>query len=356
MNSYRDYEVEDFVCDDSFIEWVLNPQKENSDFWDNWQRENPDKVTRLQNARAILMAIRVKDNYKHLTEGDISNIVNYVNKRGTEMQEAKVAQMDRPSSTWLKVAASIAVLFTLTIGYRYLTNNVNKRPDNKTSLPALVEANLIRIKNQSKEGLVVKLSDGSLVVLSPNSNLAYPKSFSASTREVTLEGKGFFEVKKNPKKPFFVHTKYLTTKVLGTSFIVNASANQISTVVVITGKVMVNRTDDPQENNWITLTPNKQVAYAPSTEKFKTDTVANHSTLSADVAYNAFVFKETPFLNIIQKLEEAYHITIYYNGDKYGKTSVTGDISKLSLDEKIKFICKAVNANYQIEAGRISIH
>ena len=35
MNSYRDYEIEDFVCDDFFMEWVLNPQKENSDFWDN---------------------------------------------------------------------------------------------------------------------------------------------------------------------------------------------------------------------------------------------------------------------------------------------------------------------------------
>jgi transmembrane sensor len=355
MNSYRDYEVEDFVCDDSFMEWVLNPNKGNSDFWDNWQRENPDKVTRLKNARAILMAIRVKENHKHLTEGDISNIVNYVNKHGTEMQEAGEVQMERQSYTWLKVAASIVVLFTLAIGYRYFTNSTIKRPSNHTSLQAPVETSLTRIKNQSKEGLVVKLSDGSLVVLSPNSNLAFPKSFSGSARDVTLEGKGFFEVKKNSKKPFFVHTKYLTTKVLGTSFIVNASVNQVSTVVVITGKVMVSRTDDLKESNWITLTPNKQVAYVRSTEKFKTDTVINHSTLSADIAYNAFVFKETPFLDIIQKLEEAYHITIEYNSDKYGKTSVTGDISKLSLDEKIKFICKAVNADYQIEAGRIRI-
>ncbi|MFD0751845.1 FecR family protein [Mucilaginibacter calamicampi] len=356
MNSYRDFEVEDFVCDDSFIEWVLNPQKENSDFWDKWQRENPDKVTRLQNARAILTAIRVKDNNKHLTEDDISDIVNYVNKHATGMPEAEVVQMPRRSYTWLKVAASIVVLFTLAIGYRYIISNVNKKADNVTALPAPFETNLTRIKNQSKESLVVELSDGSVVVLSPNSNLAYPKHFSAPTREVTLEGKGFFEVRKNPNKPFFVHTKYLTTKVLGTSFIVNAAENQVSTVVVITGKVMVNRTDDQQESNWITLTPNTQVAYAPSTEKIKTDTVVNHPTLSADVAYNAFVFKETPFFNIIQKLEEAYHITIDYNNDKYGKTSVTGDISKLSLDEKIKFICKAVNANYQIEAGRIRIY
>ncbi|MGY3212839.1 FecR family protein [Mucilaginibacter sp. HD30] len=356
MNSYRDYEIEDFVCDDFFMEWALNPHKENSYFWDNWQRENPDKIARLQNARAILMAIRVKDNHKHLTEGDISNIVNYVNKHGNDMQETEVVQMERHSYTWLKVAASIVVLFTLTIGYRYLTNNVNNVAKNKTSLPALVETNLTRIKNQSREGLVVKLSDGSVVVLSPNSNLSYPKHFWGTTREVNLEGKGFFEVKKNPKKPFFVHTKYLTTKVLGTSFIVNAAVNQISTVVVITGKVMVNRTDNPQDNSWITLTPNKQVAYAPSTEKIKTDTVVNHPTLSADIAYNAFVFKETPFLTILQKLEEAYHITIEYNIDKYGKTSVTGDISKLSLDEKVKFICKAVNANYQIDAGRIRIY
>ncbi len=356
MNSYQDYEVEDFVCDDSFIEWVLNPQKENSDFWDNWQRENPDKVTRLQNARAILMAIRIKDNDKHLTQHDISNMVSYVNQHSTETQVAKEVEMRGRSYTWLKIAASVVVLFTLAIGYKYLTNNVNKGAVNQPSIPPTVETNLTRIKNQSKESLVVKLSDGSVVILSPNSNLAYPKSFSGSTREVTLEGKGFFEVKKNPDMPFFVHTQYLTTKVLGTSFIVNASLNQISSVVVITGKVMVNRTDDPKENNWITLTPNKQAAYVPSTEKLKTDTVVNHPVLSTDMAHSAFVFKETPFLDIIQKVEDAYHITIDYNKEKYGNTSVTGDISRLSLDEKIKFICKAVNSNYQIEAGRIRIY
>jgi len=355
MNSYRNYEVEDFVCDDFFIEWVLNPQEETSAFWDNWQQENPEKVMRVQNARAILLAIRVKDNNKHLSDNDLSNIDDYVRKHAIDLKHDNVVPIERKLYNWLKIAASITVLFVLAISYQYFKRKPNVSHNNSPS-SVTTETNLTRIKNRSKEGLVVKLADGSVVVLCPNSNLAYPKNFSGLVREVTLEGKGFFEVKKNPAIPFIVHTKYITTKVLGTSFVVDASANKESRVVVFTGKVVVNRNDDPKESNWVTLTPNKQVAYAPTTEKMKTDTVMAHPALAADMAHNEFVFKATPFFDIIQKVEGAYNITIDYDEEKYGKTSVTGDISKLSLDEKIKFICKAVNADYHIEGGRIRIY
>src|SRR5688572_10325532 len=107
MNNYRNYEVEDFVCDDFFIDWVLNPKTDNSVFWDNWQRVNPDKVKHIQHARAILLAIRVKENEKQLTDNQVAEMVEYVQK---QIADEQIDSMDKKSVypfAWIKIAASI---------------------------------------------------------------------------------------------------------------------------------------------------------------------------------------------------------------------------------------------------------
>ncbi|PJJ79245.1 FecR family protein [Mucilaginibacter auburnensis] len=355
MNNYRNYEVEDFVCDDFFIDWVLNPKTDNSAFWDNWQRTNPDRAKYIQNARAILLAIRVKENNVQLTEREIENLIQNVQLRIAEEEVAEAPNKTTLSFLWLKVAASIVILFSLGIAYNYIKNEGSAR-NHDLATGKVREVEFTRIRNTSKEGLVVNLADGSIVVLRPNSTLSFPKIFVDSTREVTLDGTGFFEVKRNPKMPFIVHARSITTRVLGTSFTVSSAVNQASKVIVYTGKVMVNRADNKKTNKWVVITPNQQVTYVPSIEELKKDTVLNHQPLSVDVASHVFIFNETPFADVIEQLERAYNITIDYSEHKFGKTSVSGDISKLPLDEKIQFISKAVNAKCQIETGRVKIY
>lgn len=48
----------------------------------------------------------------------------------------------------------------------------------------------------------VLLGDGSTIWLNSNSSLSYPSSFNGKTREVTLNGEGYFEIAKDKRKPF----------------------------------------------------------------------------------------------------------------------------------------------------------
>src|SRR5690606_26341240 len=67
-------------------------------------------------------------------------------------------------------------------------------------------------------------------------------SFTGSSREVFMEGEVFFEIHRDESKPFIVHTKNLTTSVLGTSFAISEdAATQLSQVSVLTGKVKVGK-------------------------------------------------------------------------------------------------------------------
>jgi len=68
----------------------------------------------------------------------------------------------------------------------------------------------------------VHLADGSVVWLNAASSLTYPLNVaSAPQRKVQLKGEAYFEVAKDTKRPFIVHTAHQELQVLGTHFNVN---------------------------------------------------------------------------------------------------------------------------------------
>jgi len=88
------------------------------------------------------------------------------------------------------------------------------------------------------EKKTILLPDGSLVFLNSKSSISYSKDFK-NKRELKLTGEAYFEVKKNPERPFLVETEKIKTRVLGTSFNIKAYKNSQTMVSVNTGKVEV---------------------------------------------------------------------------------------------------------------------
>ena len=125
------------------------------------------------------------------------------------------------------MAASIIILFGATITFLQLA---------RTSKPIL---NIVITKTHEVKKIL--LPDGSVVWLNSSSRLTVPTTFNSEEREITInDGEAFFEVRKDPKNPFIVHTPKLEIKVLGTSFNVKAFKylHNVS-VSVKTGKVAV---------------------------------------------------------------------------------------------------------------------
>lgn len=100
-------------------------------------------------------------------------------------------------------ASAASILILATIGYYSL---------NSTNHPQPIE----HIATTGVEQ--IGLSDGTVVHLNEGASLIQNGDYGLSDRRVTLIGEAFFEVAKNPDKPFFVKTKATETKVLGTAF------------------------------------------------------------------------------------------------------------------------------------------
>lgn len=103
------------------------------------------------------------------------------------------------------------------------------------------------------------LEDGTKVWLNSKSKLTYPASFGNDSREVTLEGEGFFEVTRNEEKPFIVKTHKYDIKVLGTTFNVYAYNTKSSSfeTSLLHGSVDVISTEN--SNSHVLLKPHEKV-------------------------------------------------------------------------------------------------
>lgn len=95
-------------------------------------------------------------------------------------------------------------------------------------------------------GYNLKLADGTGVWLNAGSSLKFPVTFSDSTREVYLEGEGYFEVT-HTGTPFIVNAGNMDVRVLGTSFNISAYTDESTyKTTLVDGKVLV---DILGENN-----------------------------------------------------------------------------------------------------------
>jgi transmembrane sensor len=287
----------------------------------------------------------------HVAEEIIRHIFN------SEKNAARVLPLHkpRPFRRWI-IAASV-VLAMGVAGYFLLSLN-NK--GNQNSFTSQVPANSIVHAADNAGEKVIMLEDGSKVVLQPHSRLHFAKTFNQHTREVYLEGEAFFEIAKNPRKPFLVHCNTVVARVLGTSFNVNTNAKTGEVEVAVkTGKVQVyendtDKTETDKLHKAIILTPNQRVVYKPQNRHFETLLVEKPGPVNEETSI-LFTYDDEKLLNVFKHIEVRYGIEIIVENQHIYNCRFTGDVSTDDLYKKLDFICLATNASYEVNGTKILI-
>lgn len=83
----------------------------------------------------------------------------------------------------------------------------------------------------------ITLPDSTKVRLNSASSISFPLSFSATSRNVTLHGEAYFEVTRDPNRPFTVSMQNAKVEVVGTSFNVNSYDKKHPVVALVSGGV-----------------------------------------------------------------------------------------------------------------------
>jgi transmembrane sensor len=165
----------------------------------------------------------------------------------------------------------------------------------------------------------IVLSDGTVVWLNSASSLKFPFAFNTK-REVYLTGEAYFEVAKNPAKPFIVHIGQTAVQVLGTSFNINAyDENGISTALV-EGSV---KTWSGEHE--VLLKPGFEATFNQS-KGFNSHRFDEESILSwrQGIVY----FHETDLAEISHILNRWFNLNVVFDNNGLKEQTFTGAIDK----------------------------
>jgi len=214
--------------------------------------------------------------------------------------------------------------------------------------------NVLKIPYGKK--LSVTLQDGTVVMLNSGSTLSYPASFSGKDkREVYLQGEAFFEVAKNPERPFFVKTNTIYTQVYGTVFNVSAYAEDgVAEVVLVEGSVGVGEVDVNTSKTPQMLKPSQKASKLLDVES---GFVVEDVDVSSYVSWTKGIltFENEAMSNIIKKLERQYNIQIINQFEELGERRFTGMFDVEDIDRVLKTIQTHTRFSYQKEGKTITI-
>lgn len=237
------------------------------------------------------------------------------------------------------------------------------KPVTDSTIATTKENNVLwkQMANSSKHQQTIKLPDSSQVVLQPGSHLKYSPQFNESKREVYLEGEATFEVTHNANLPFIVYANEVTTKVLGTSFVIRAIKHeQRITVAVKTGKVSVYTNHDSEETstsaNEIILTPNQQIVYDKRQHEISKTLVEKPRVILPQDEIRRMRFEEAPVTEIFKALEKAYGVDIEFDENFFSSCELTTVISDDDIYSRLNIICDALGTSYVREHDRIVIN
>ncbi len=248
-------------------------------------------------------------------------------------------QQKRKRSIALGVAAVIVVLFTTTFLYKLYN-------------PFYTDTDYLVADVSYGQQLQVVLSDSTIVHLNSGSSLHYPATFDHSgIREVTLSGEGFFEVTKNPNKPFIVNSGEIRTKVLGTKFVVKRFNNDSPSVIVTEGRVNVSHENNTQIS--VDILPDEKVTFDKTAHTFVKTTVASENYMAwieGDI-----VFNNSNLIEVAKILERRFNISVKIHPAADTHCTISGKHTGAEISEVLESIGFINGINYSQSEDQIEL-
>jgi transmembrane sensor len=185
----------------------------------------------------------------------------------------------------------------------------------------------------------VVLPDQSVLYLNAGSHAKFAEEWSDS-REVELNGQGFFEVQ--PGSSFVVKTPQGQVEVLGTSFDVY-TREQDFRVACYTGKVRVTASDAVKD-----IVPG-QIAMLQENQLH----ISGFDVQRADWRSGNFYFTNEPLANVFNEIARQFNVTIETVG--LPDRIFTGRFSNTNLNQALETICLPMELTYQIKGNVVVI-
>ncbi len=330
---------QNFLLDEDFIQWQLFQTEEQNAHWEKFMRDNPHLEASIQEAIVQFSAIKMSkrtlpQSEKHALYALVMQNIKKYRKRRVFLQyvssiavvlvigivSAVYINLQKDNSLLIPQEGNTIVGQTLLDEEVYILSGDNKtsltnnskleftQNDNMVITDSAQTKQELKLASASMNKLVVPfgkrsnliLADGTKVWLNSGTEVDFPSKFTGQTREITVNGEVYVEVKEDAQKPFIVRTKSMDIQVYGTSFNVSDYNDDLTkTVVLVEGSVSVKTIG--QETK---LQPNRKLEITNGKITEQTVDVSEYISWTQGV----MEFNETPVSEILKKVGRYYNV------------------------------------------------
>ena len=231
---------------------------------------------------------------------------------------------------------------------------------------------------------IITLPDGTKLWMNSGTKIRYANNFGETTREVFMEGEAYFDVVKNPKKPFLVKTGYINIKVLGTAFNVKSYAdeNYIETTLD-RGLIEITKVKGTKEI--ITIKPNEKITYTklskhmavagtkakdskykkkqmsekiPAKQVHPEFQIYEHVNTESITSWKEgkLIFERERLEDIVKKLERRYDVVFSFDQSELKNYRFSGSLPELTLQQVLEGIQLSAPILYKINKREVVIN
>ncbi|MCB0664165.1 MAG: FecR domain-containing protein [Saprospiraceae bacterium] len=175
------------------------------------------------------------------------------------------------------------------------------------------------------------LDDGSTVSLNQGSTIQFLTDLK-NERKVVLDGDAFFDVARDPDRPFRIATQNLQIEVLGTSFYVDAREGQSAVQVIVqTGQVAFGK-----DQNKILLEAGQTGIYDKSSGEISKISTTDANFLSW--RSNRLIFDETPLSQVVFAINRQFGRKLVLGTQDLENCELTATYSNQSFESVVRIL------------------
>lgn len=195
------------------------------------------------------------------------------------------------------------------------------------------------------ETATVTLRDGTVVRLGPQSRLWL--SGRGRTREVSLRGRAFFAVAKDPARPFRIETTAGQVEVLGTRFEIRTADDDMR-VVVVEGRVALAGRGGRAE---VQAGEMRRIVAGTALPAVKIPDIASAVNWLGDF----LAFQETPLGDAAREIEQLYGTRIEITDSTLAAQTITTWFADQPIEQVMTIFCMVAEARCIERDGRITV-
>lgn len=210
---------------------------------------------------------------------------------------------------------------------------------------------------------IIRLLDGSEVMLNVDSKLRIPATFGVTRRDVYLDGEAYFTVLHDTTRPFAVHTAHGVARDVGTRFGVRAYADDpVERVMVAEGAVAVAAVPPvrdtvaapvPRGAPEVSLHAGELVTLSPSGEV----TLVRHANVARELAWTRgrLEFHDASLSEVARRLGRWYDLDVHITDPQLARRPVTGSYGDEPIVHVLTVITAAVGARFEWRGRTVTI-